>query len=288
MPESQRDLRRKRKIITDIRQITHAMKLVSAAKLKRTLARRETAQLYWDQLGETMAVLGQRVGAEVEHPYLERRPVERVGMLVIGGDKGLCGAFNSSIVAAAAEAECARGKQVVVATVGARTGDLARRAGLESAERFPAFQEKDGWRDALAISQHLEGLYLTKAVDRVCVTYARFISRVSHEPAVETLLPLEAPEQTDEWRERYIFEPDSVELLRDLLPRYVRAWVYRMLLEGAASEHSARLMAMTAATDNADDMMEQFTRQINRARQQEVTRELLDVVSGADALAQEA
>ena len=104
MPESQRDLRRKRKIITDIRQITRAMKLVSAAKLKRTLARREAAQLYWDQLGETMAVLGQRVGAEVEHPYLERRPVERVGMLVIGGDKGLCGAFNSSIVAAAAEA----------------------------------------------------------------------------------------------------------------------------------------------------------------------------------------
>lgn len=264
------------------------MKLVSAAKLKRTMARMEAAQLYWDQLGETMQVLGEHIGDGAEHPYLERRRVERVGMLVIGGDKGLCGAFTSNIVVAAAEAECARGKQVVVATVGERTADLARRVGLATAERFPAFQEKEGWRDALAISQHMADLYLTKAVDRVCVTYARFISRVSHEPVVETLLPLEAPEQTNELRERYIFEPESVELFRDLLPRYLRAWVYRMLLDGAASEHSARLMAMTAATDNADDMIEQLTRQINRARQQEVTRELLDVVSGADALAQEA
>lgn len=287
MPQSQRDLRHKRKIIIDIRQITRAMKLVSAAKLRRVLAKREVADFYWRELRGAVEAVSQRAGDEVEHPYLQQRPVERIGMLIVGGDKGLCGAYNSNIVAAASDAIRASRLPADVITLGARTADIARRAGLNITRRLPAINEREAWRDALDISQHLQELYLVGGCERIDVAHARFISRVSHEPVVETLLPLGLSGATDEPDEEYILEPESAELFVRLLPRYVHTWVYRLLLDAAASEHSARFMAMAAATDSADDMLEQLTRLINRARQQDITRELLDVVSGADALAQE-
>ena len=288
MAENQRELRHKRKIIGEIRQITRAMKLVSGAKLRRTEAKREAGEVYWSQLRETLALLGQRMPAAVRHPYLGQREVKAVAVLILAGDKGLCGAFNANIVSAATEYVRSIAAPAQVTTVGARTADMARRAGLNITERFPAVHEKQAWQDALHITRHLEQLYRSGSVDRVCVAYARFVSTVSHEPAVETLLPLEPPAAAETWGQRYIFEPESEELFVRLLPRFLRCRLYRLLLASAASEHSARLMAMTAATDNADDMIEQLTRRINRARQQEITRELLDVVSGADALAHEA
>jgi len=286
LPESQRQLRRKRKIVTDIRQITGAMKLVSAAKLRRTLARRETADFYWTQLRETVEILAMRVGDVVRHPYLQQRPVQRLGMLVIGGEKGLCGAYNASIVAAASEAIGAAGLPAEVVLVGGRTGDLARRAGLNVTRQFPGVNDKEAWRQAVQITQHLHELYTDGGCPRIDVAYARFISRVSHRAVVESVLPLDLPPVAEHPEEDYLFEPEPEQLLVDLLPRFLRTRVYRLLLDAAASEHSARLMAMTAATDSADDMIEQLTRLINRARQQDITRELLDVVSGADALAQ--
>lgn len=287
MPESQRHLRRKRKIIGEIQQITRAMKLVSAAKLKRTLARREAAQLYRDQLTETLALSGQRVPAPLQHPWLEQRQVRRIGVLVIGGDKGLCGAFNANIVAAAREIADRSEAPAEVMTVGARTADIARRAGLNLTMQFPAIEDRQAWLEALTMARHLAGLYEAGKVDSLYVAYAGFISRVAHEPSSERLLPMQTPRRTQDWDEEYIFEPQPAELYAHLLPRYLHAEVYRLLLDSAASEHSARLMAMTAATDNADDMIEQLKRHINRARQQDITRELLDVVAGANALAQQ-
>lgn len=286
MPESQRDLRRKRTIIGEIQQITRAMKLVSAAKLKRTLARREAARLYRDQLSETLALTGQRVRGLLEHPWLEQRQVKRIGVLVIGGDKGLCGGFNANIVAAAREIADQSEAPAEVMTVGARTGDIARRAGLNITARLPAVEERQAWLEALAIAQRVAGLYEAGKVDSLYVAYARFMSRVAQVPSSERLLPMEGAQRAEEWDEEYIFEPGPAELYAHLLPRYLHAEVYRLVLDSAASEHSARLMAMTAATDNADEMIEQLTRHINRARQQDITRELLDVVAGADALAQ--
>ena len=164
---------------------------------------------------------------------------------------------------------------------------MARRAGRNIIRRLPAINEREAWRDAFEITQHLQALWAGGGCDRIEVANARLISRIAHEPVVETLLPLDLPMPADKPDEQYIFEPESVELLVRLLPRYVHTRVYRMLLDSIASEHSARLMAMTAATDNADDMIEDLTRLINRARQQDITREMLDVVSGADALAQQ-
>jgi len=288
LPANQRQLRHKRKIITEIRQITGAMKLVSAAKLRRALRRRELADFYWNELSGTVEVLAQHVGDGVEHPFLEHRPVQRIGLLILGSDKGLCGAYNSNIVAAASDGIRASRVPAEVITVGARTAELARRAGLNITAQLPAVDEREAWRHALDISQRLQALCSGSGCDRVDVAYARFISRISHEAVVQTLLPLDLAQATDAPQQQYIFEPESAELFVQLLPRYVNARVYRVLLDSAASEHSARLLAMTAATDSADDMMEELTRLINRARQQEITRELLDVVSGADALARQA
>ena len=285
MPANQRELRHKRGIITEIRQITGAMKLVSAAKLSRVLKKREVASFYWDELSGAVETLAQHADDELEHPYLQRRSVQRIGVLIVASGKGLCGAYNSNIVAAAADAIRTSRMPADVVTVGGRTADMARRAGLNIIRRLPAINEREAWRDAFEITQHLQALWLG-GCDRIEVANARLISRISHEPVVETLLPLDLPRAADEPDQQYIFEPESVELLVRLLPRYVHTRVYRMLLDSIASEHSARLMAMTAATDNADDMIESLTRLINRARQQDITREMLDVVSGADALAQ--
>jgi len=282
--ENLRTLRRKRQIVGEIRQITRAMKLVSAVKLKRAMTAREHTGFFSAQLSDAVEIAAAEAGRDLEHPYLTGRPVQHVGLLVIAGDKGLCGAFNSNIIGRARQFAGSAKADVVTCTVGGRTAEMSRRARLHVQKQFAAVSDKLRGQDAQQVASYMLRLYDTGEVDEVHVCYGRFVSRMTQQPDVVQLLPLEIEPASAPSADRYLFEPPAGRLLVDLLPMLVRALIHHLLVETAASEHSARLAAMTAATENAEEMIEGLTRQINRARQAQITRELLDVVSGADAL----
>lgn len=283
MPDNLRTLRRKRETVGEIQQITRAMKLVSAAKLKRALAWQEAAEGYAEQVADALALVLSRVGDDFTHPLLVERPVERIGLLLVAGDKGLCGAFNANVVGAARDFVTRHRARVQTVTAGTRTAEMAHRAHLHVLREFPAVHERQRGGDVQEIGRYLLGAWREGEFDAIHVCYARFRSRVSYEPTVERILPAPLPEASATPLPA-LLEPAAPELAEALLPQYVLARLFAGLVSSAASEHSARLMAMSAATDNAQDMLQQLGRQINRARQAEVTRQLLDVVSGADAL----
>lgn len=283
MADNLRILRHKRNIVGEIQQITRAMKLVSAAKLKRALVWKDASQNYFNEVKAALSLVLRYAGPQFTHPYLEERPVEHIGLLLVGGDKGLCGAFNSNVVSCARDFVEHQQARVQTMTVGSRTADLARRARLNVVREFPAVNERNRGADVHELGRHVLGLWNTRDVGAIYVCYAQFISRVRNEPVVERVLPAPRPEEKTDSR-FYILEPDAERLAGALLPQYIIARLFQALLSSTASEHSARLMAMSAATDNAQEMIQELTRQINRARQAEITSELLDVVSGADAL----
>ncbi len=287
MPENLRVLRRKREIVGEIRQITRAMKLVSAAKLKRAMTWRTAAQDYYTEVEAALSVVAAYAG-EIEHPYFdEDRPVQRIGLLLVAGDKGLCGAFNSQIIGRAREFARTAEARVVTVTVGGRTAEMARRARLSVVREFPAINERERGGDVQEIARQVMGMYERGDVDRVTCCYSRFLSRISNQPDVQQVLPAPPPEPLEEMNAP-IFEPDALELARAMLPQYIEARIFQLLLSTAVSEHSARLMAMTAATENAEEMTDDLTRDINRARQAAITNELLDIAAGADAMGQKA
>lgn len=283
MPENLRTLRRKRQTVSEIQQITRAMKLVSAAKLKRALAWQAAAEEYFAQVSEALALVLGSTGPEFTHPLTAERPVERIGLVLAGGDKGLCGAFNSNVVGAARDFVVRQRARVQTIAVGARTAEMAHRVQLHVVEEFPAIHERRGGSDVQEIARYLLGAWRAGEFDAIHLCYARFRSRVSYEPTVTRVLPAPLPEPAVA-PEAVLLEPAAPELADALLPQYILAQLFAGLVSTAASEHSARLMAMSAATDNAQEMLQQLGRLINRARQAEVTRQLLDVVSGADAL----
>lgn len=288
MAEGLRTLRRKRRIVGKIRQITRAMKLVSAAKLKRATARWEQASYYCAQLDGACARAAEAAGQRLL-PLAELPGPGASALLVIAGDKGLCGAYNASVVARAAQFAAQR-EAVSVFTVGGRTAELARQARLRVVRELPGLVDRLQGRDASELAAELLARYRSGEVARVDVCYARFVSRLVYQPTVVTLLPMfAAPAETVAADAGdALFEPAPPRLVEDLLPVRLRAQVLRLLLEAAAAEHSARLLAMSAATENAEEMLEILTRQINRARQAQITSELLDVVAGADALTSQA
>ena len=287
MPENLRVLRRKREIVGEIRQITRAMKLVSAAKLKRAMTWRTAAQDYYTEVETALSVVAGAAGS-IEHPYFdEERPVANIALLLVAGDKGLCGAFNAQIIGRAREFVHNAEERVVTVTVGTRAAEMARRARLNVIREFPAINERECGGDVQEIARYVMGMYDRGDVDQVSCCYSLFLSRISNQPDVQRVLPASPPEPIEEL-DTPIFEPDAPELARAMLPQYIEARIFQLLLSTAVSEHSARLMAMTAATENAEEMTGDLTREINRARQAAITNELLDIAAGADAMGQKA
>ena len=288
MAGSLRDLRRKTKAIQHIRQITRAMKMVATAKLKRIQRTVESSRRYQEELRRLLADVA-RASVEADHPYLQTREVERVGVLVVGGDRGLCGAFNRQIDEQAVEFIAGQSAPVEVITVGNRMRRYADRRGLDIVSSHPAVERADA-PDIDQIIGEVRSWYESSHVDLVQVVYARFDSLVRHPAISEQLLPLspqafaEATDDAGSVPVEYIFEPPAAQLLAELLPRALEVEIAQILLTTQASGQAARMTAMSAATDNADEMITGLTRSINRARQEEITAALLDVVTGARAL----
>ena len=293
------DLRRRIRSIRNTRKITKAMELVSSARLRRAQARIEAMRPYADRMQELMVGTARAAASVHGLPLLERREERTVAILPLTGDRGLAGAFNAQILrhALALDRQLrADGKQVQWLASGRKGLSTLRFRGFDLAASWTGFSDRPAYADAQAVAHRLIELYTGGDVDRAVVVYNHFVSPLVQEVVEQDLLPV--PEQVlhggegdekDEEHQRallgdVIYEPEPEEILMRLLPVYVETEIYRALLESAASEQGARMTAMRNASKNAGELIDNLTLAMNRARQAEITQEILEVVAGADAL----
>jgi F-type H+-transporting ATPase subunit gamma len=285
-----RDIQRRIRSVQSTQKITRAMKLVAAAKLRRAQERILAARPYANKMAE---LLGNLVNGADEngHPLLAQREGPRRQIVIITADRGLAGAFNSSIIRRAAELirESSLAELTLV-VVGRKARDFFRRRPHTIKRDMIGFWDRLAYSHACELADYFMQEYLADEVDEVFLLYNEFRSVAFQRPVRVQLLPIPraetgAGEGTTEGVD-YIYEPSADAILGDLLPRHVRMQVYRALMESLAGEYGARMTAMEAATKNAKDMIEVLTIQYNKARQEKITKELLDIVGGAEALKQ--
>jgi F-type H+-transporting ATPase subunit gamma len=279
------DLRRRIRSVRNTQQVTKAMKMVSAAKLRRAqdrvLAARPYAAMFRQVLADVAAAvaLDERLGA---HPLLARRPERRILLVLLTSDRGLAGAFNANLIRASQHFVAERRELTVELGVLGRKGrDFWRRRRQSFAIERIGLTQNVKYPDAIEIAQELGGRFEREEADAVYLLYNEFKSAVSQKLTVARVLPIELPAQARTLD--FIYEQPPEALLRELLPRYVAIATYQALLESAAAEHAARMTAMEAATSNAGEMIEKLTLYMNRVRQASITKEIIEVVSGAAA-----
>jgi F-type H+-transporting ATPase subunit gamma len=278
-----------RKRITSIRntqQITKAMKMVSAAKLRRAQEAALLARPYADKMNDILINLSARV-SRAAHPLLAAREEKRIQLVLVTSDRGLCGGYNANLVRAA-EAfirNHGAGKEILLALVGRKGADYYRRRRGETGERYLNFLATPAEELAAVIAEKLISRFVDGETDAVYLLYSHFRSALSQVPTLEKILPV-ALNETQEPAQltEYLYEPGADELLSSLLPKIAEIKIQRALLEATASEHGARMTAMDSATTNASKMMGSLTLQMNRARQASITRELMEIVGTAEAL----
>jgi F-type H+-transporting ATPase subunit gamma len=276
-----RDIRRRIRSVRNMQQITKAMKMVSAAKLRKAQEKVIAARPYARQLQEVLERLAQ-AQTDVKHPLLEKRSVNRVGYVLITSDRGLAGGYNANLIRKTNSLIAEETHEVKLVTVGRKGRDFYRRGKLETIAEFTGLGDNPTFAQAKEIAQEVIGLYKSGELDEVYLIYNEFLTAISQRPTQIKLLPIEQPK--GKLGKDYIFEPSPEEILSALLPKYVETQVFRTLLEGKASEQGARMTAMGSATDNAKDMIDRLTLQMNRARQAAITKEISEIVGGAAAL----
>ena len=281
------DLRRRIRSVKNTQQITKAMKMVSAAKLRRAhekvLAARPYASLLTEMLGSILGNQAEDAPA-LNHPLLARREEKRILLLLLSGDKGLCGAFNSNALKASQRFLGEHSDvSVELELIGRRGADFYRRREVPVAgEWIQVFSSVD-FSVAREISRKVMDRFVAAEIDAVYLIYNEFKSVLSQTIVVKRMLPVKMPESAGGSRE-YIYEQKPEEIFRTLLPKYVETNIYRAMVESGAAEHAARMTAMDSATRNADEMIDNLTLHLNRVRQASITKELIEVISGAQAL----
>jgi len=294
---STREIRRRIKSVKNTAQITKAMQMVASSKMRRAQDRVKQSRSYADQLRGLVSrlarVTGEDVGGEIA--LLKQRPVHKIGLVAITPDGGLCGALPSNInrkaAATAIEEQRHYTEQgarpgVDYVAVGRKGRDFILRNQLHLIAEFTNYGDRPSLLDASAIAQVAVEAFLNGEVDVVYLVYAKFINTVNQQPIAIQLLPVQPPE-VEEGESKiveYIYEPDAASIYEALLPRYVNMQVYQALLETIASFFSAQMVAMKNATDNANELIQDLTLTYNKARQASITTEILEVVSGAEAL----
>ena len=294
---STREIRRRIRSVRNTAQITKAMQMVASSKMRRAQERVQQSRPYADQLRGLVSrlarVTGEDVGGDIA--LLKERPVRRIGIVVITPDRGLCGALPSNVNRKAATtaieeqrrfAEQGERPAVDYVAVGRKARDFVLRSQLHLIAEFTNYGDRPSLLDASAIAQVAVDAFLNGEVDVVYLVFPKFINTVSQVPTSVQLLPVQPPaEQEGESKTiEYIYEPDAASIYEALLPRYVNVQVYQALLETIASFYSAQMVAMKNATDNANELTQDLTLTYNKARQASITTEILEVVSGAEAL----
>jgi F-type H+-transporting ATPase subunit gamma len=279
------DIRRRIRSVKNTQQITKAMKMVAAAKLRRAQERIIAARPAAAALREVLRSVASRVDAE-NHPLLSVREERNVLLLVVTGDKGLAGAFNTNIIKAAQnEIRDRNWQNVQLIPIGRKGNDYFRRRQIPIRHHAVNIFAALTMNDAQEIAKIIIDDFISEKIDAVYVVYNQFKSVIQQILTVEKMLPIERlPEDKDETDIDYIYEPSAQAILDLILPRYIEVQLFRSLLESAAAEHGARMTAMEAATKNAGELIDALTLTYNRTRQAAITREIIEIVSGAAAL----
>jgi F-type H+-transporting ATPase subunit gamma len=282
-----KDIQRRIGSIKKTQQITRAMRMVSGAKLRRAQTASANARPYADRMRATVSQVSQGV-SEDAHPFFEQRePVKKVEFVVTTSDRGLCGGFNSNLIKFAAKQIAGRetgGCAVSIVTAGRRGQDFFRR---RRSGQLVGNYPQQGWVTygrAAEIAKAVSGRFVSGAVDEVFIVYNEFVSAMTQTPKSVRLLPFRADGAPSANALPYEIEPDAGSLLAVLVPKAVEVEIYRALLENQTGEHAARMAAMESATRNTEELVEKLTLQYNRARQAAITKELVEIVSGAEAL----
>ncbi|HYX87721.1 MAG TPA: ATP synthase F1 subunit gamma [Gaiellales bacterium] len=288
---SQQEIKRRIRFARNVEKITKAMELVAASRLRRAQARIEALRPYADRMQALTVEVAAASSRAHDQPLLERREASTVAIVALTGDRGLAGGFNANVVRRSLEVAAdhrGQGRDVIWLTVGRRGGSTLRFRGQEIEASYTGITDRPSYADARAIATRVAELYTERRVDLVVMVYNHFISALAQRLDQVELLPVPETAITGEEPVRiegaYLEEPDTSEILAHLLPTYLEVTVYRALLESTASEHGARMTAMRNASENAGELIDGYTLAMNRARQAEITQEILEVVAGADAL----
>ena len=278
------DLKRRIRSIRNTMQVTKAMKMVSAARLRRAQEQIVAARPYANRVLHVLQSLAARANPEL-HPLLRVREARNTRVVLLTGDRGLCGSFNSNIFKrCVAHIQGLAGQSVDVSVVGKKGRELVRRRGYEVHREWSDVFRSVQFHLAEEIAQDVMDAYAAERLDAVYLVYNEFKSAIQQLPTVERLLPIEKAEVSGGTPTDYLYEPDALSLFERALPGYVRIRIFHALLESAAAEHAARMTAMDSATNNARDLVDALTLRMNRVRQASITTEIIEVVSGAEAL----
>ena len=276
-----RVIRRRIRSIQSTAKITRAMEMIAASKMRQAQLRVLAARPYAEKMHEVVAHLAvQAQPGEELHPLLQRREVKRVAVVHIAADRGLCGGLNANVNRMTTNFVLERSMPVALITVGRRGRDFMSRYGQDILAEFIQLGDRPSLLDTIPISRVVIDDYTNETIDQVYLAYTRFITTVNQQPVLQALLPIEPAKMERIESLEYIYEPSAPAVLEHLLPRYVEMQVYHAILESIASEQSARMVAMRNATDNANDMIEELTLIHNKARQELITNELLDIAGG--------
>jgi F-type H+-transporting ATPase subunit gamma len=280
---SLRDLRRRIKSVQNTRKITKAMELVAAARMRRAQERVLAARPYSDEIRNVMADLMQRT-PEYQHPYLQVREVRKRAVILVTTDRGLVGALNSNSIRLLLREMNTPAAPIAVVTIGRKGRDVMLRVRAELLADVTGVGDQPKMGDVLPAVRVAMDAYEKGEVDQVDIVFSRFISVGRQQAMLERLIPVEPPEDAEKVAADFEYEPEAKDVLDALLPRYVEGQVYRAVLENSASEQAARMIAARNASDNASDLIEDYTLAANKLRQTTITTELIEVVSGASAL----
>jgi len=280
MPNAQ-DIRRRIKSVKSIEQITKAMKMVAAARLRKAQEKAAASRPYTEKIREVLASVAGG-SPDTAHPLLEVREVKRIAYLILSADKGLAGAYSSNVIKEVLPNVVGK-DNVSLITVGRKARDYFKRRGFSIAEEYTGFSEKPTYQHAVTIARMLAAEFSAGNYDEIHLVYTKFYSALTQKPTSVQLLPMEDT-TTATAHQEYIFEPSAEEVLKFLLPQYLESIIYGALLQSAASELGARMTAMGAATENAEELIAKLVLNYNKIRQATITREISEIVGGAEAL----
>ena len=279
-----RDVKQRIRSVKNTEQMTKAMKLVSASKLRKAQAAIQTARPYAHKMRDVMNHLVARCNKDL-HPLLDNRTGNRVLLVVITADRGLCGAFNSNIVKMTQKLIKENTDREISLFIAGKKGlDFFQNRPYKIQDKYLGWTKDFEYLKAVEIGDMLAQLFIENKTDRIYMVYNEFKSIMQQEVIREQLLPIVSEEAGDDQLTDYIFEPDEETILEDLLKRYMTTQIYRAFLESSASEHGARMTAMDSASRNAKEMIGELTLFYNRTRQAHITKELIEIVNGAEAL----
>jgi len=280
---SQRDIRRRIGAVRNIKQITRAMQFVAASKLKRAQDSTLAARPYSEKIDEVLADLATVLGEE-DHPLFAAREGGKRLIVLITTDRGLAGPLNTNTIRFASRIITEHTGDLSVVTVGRKGRDAMRRARVPLEAHFAGFGDRPSFADVLPLGRLVTEDFITGTYGRVDVVYAKFLSTLAQRPQLDQLLPIRPAEDTAGIPgNQFIFEPGPAAVLEQLLPRYVATRLYQAVLEAKASEESSRMVAMKNATENAEDLIEDLTLAYNKVRQTNITREMIEIATGAQA-----